>query len=385
MRTVLNVCFFRSSCFVGLFLTFVLSLLVVSGAPHAQAKPSLYIKVLVQRNVSLKAGPARWSADGNEVTYHVQQGPKASLHRFHIFRNKHKVVSRSANGFFPSFGPAGAIVAGPLRDPKLKNLRLAKRKKRKGKKRKPAGKKKSGKAWWKVQKGQGISLFGLGQEQYLFPGIRPQYSPKARRILFTHRNIMYLWDPLRTRKSGLLLLARGFSPTWAADGRAIAFLVKPFRFSPKKGVSGGGIALVDMLFRASKITKSGGQVTWSADGKTLAWVDKLPSTKGSKRRNKSGFGVFWMSLKDKKRTAHLLHKQAWNPVIAPHSSPLARGLVAFQDHRGVWVKTLSGGKSKLLVPGGTQPRWSSQGDLLVHLPGVIKVIRLLPALRKVLP
>ncbi|TNE45444.1 MAG: hypothetical protein EP343_26375 [Deltaproteobacteria bacterium] len=373
MRTVSNASFFRSPV---LFFIFVLALCLSVQPQSVWSKGSKRpsgVKVAFSWSLDGTLVGAQWSLDGKEVVYAVKKGKEASVHRRHILRNKHKLVLRSLNGFFPSFGPAGSIFAGPEKE---KPAKVSTKKPRKVKK----GKSKS-KAWWKSQKGQGIALLGLGQEQYLFPGVRPSYSEKARRLLFTHHNIMYLWNPLKSRKSGLLLLARGYSPSWAPDGRGIAFLRKPFQFSPQRGPQGGGLAFVDMLFRATKVTASGGQANWSFDSKGVVWVDSIPKP-SSKRKKSPAYGVFWMSLKAKQRKALLVRPLAWHPSLAPNPSKKPKHqLVAFTDPRGVWVMSLSSRKAQLVAPGAKRPLWSSRGDLMVQVSQQLHILRLSPTFR----
>lgn len=361
------------------------------GVPNflgAATSPGKHVRVIQRWSTPSKPVLARWAPNGVEVVYHFMRGKQAVIERFHVIRNKRKVVAQGSNTFYPCFGPAGTIVSGPQFD-QTHSLRLAiprrttKRKPKAVKKprapqsrKRPPQTRKTTSQWWKQQNGVGVTLQGLSQKTFLFPGFFPTFSQAARRLLFSYSGILYLWNPLQTRRKGLLLLSRGYAPRWSHDGRAIAWLRKPFLLPTQRPPSGGGVVLVDMLFRAARVTKSGGQVSWAPDNRSLFFVDKP--------KGKARVGIFHLSLRKRKTVSALVRVNAWSPALPVRLSQQTRHLLAFANAKGVWLMHRKTKKSRLIAPGGTRPVWSSQQTLLVHYPKGLAVLRLSPHFQKTL-
>lgn len=219
---------------------------------------------------------------------------------------------------------------------------------------------------------EGISLFDGGEQQFLFPGYRPLYSEGARKLLFSYQGLLYLWDPLLSRRKGLLLLTKGFEPQWAPDGRVIAYLRQPFSWRMGTPPQGGGIMLVDMFFRAAPVTPSGGQVAWDGQGNTLAYVDRTHPAKPKGVSAPIAVGIYWLNLRKKSSRPILLRKHAWHPALS--QTVPQKTLLAFVDREGVWVMDTEKKKAILVASGASLPQWSSRGELLVVYPKAVAVI-----------
>jgi hypothetical protein len=275
-------------------------------------------------------------------------GPKAVLSIIHIKSKKRTIWHRSAFGFHPTFGPVGTIVGGPATKPPAIGKGLLSQKKRSKLPRK------------------GLFLFGKKKRSFLYPGWRPQYSPKVRRMVFRYQGILYIWNPLaKKRKKSLLLLSRGVSPRWAPNGRALAFLQKPFLIDAKGKATGGGIRIVDMLFRAAKVSKTGGQIAWRADSRAMAYVAKWNAT----------HGIYWLSFASKGKTALPLVQGGQKPAFAPSIKPFT-SILAYQTKSGVWLIHRKTRKKKLLVAGASHPQWGHDGRLLVRKGQSIQLLRI---------
>ena len=290
---------------------------------------------------------ARWSADGKRILYSHRSGKTRALSLFFLKTKASKQIAKGTLVFYPSFGPVGTVFAGPPKQPNWKGVLFASKK--------PKGKKAPKKP---TPVTSGIVMWGYGKKSILFPGWKPQYSAIARKLLFEFKGIMYLWDPMKSRRKGLMILGRGVAPVWSGDGRAIAFQKTPFLI--KKGVpSGGGVVIVDMLFRAARVAKVGGQITWAGDTQSLAYVSvvkKPPFVNGTT-------GVYWKPLKGKKKPI-LLAMQAHQPHMPP-TNIFSSDWVAYTDHVGVWVMNIQKKQKTLVAKGASHPRLSSDGLLLV--------------------
>ncbi|MCK6511620.1 hypothetical protein L6R29_16815 [Myxococcota bacterium] len=396
-----------------------------------------------------------WSQDGRWIAYTDKSAGHTSLFRYTLDEKKRQEIGQSTNSFFPSFGPLGLIFGGPATDPPAtlalwhhKNKRLRKvppprsfdgndtvpkkdTEDPSGDSSAPAKKNPVDPTEdtdiARAVKQQGIMLFGKQHQAYLFPGWHPQYSHGARRLVFVFQGFVYLWDPLQDRKTGLLLLTRGEAPVWEPQGRALTFLRWPFRRFADGSVGGGGVSVVDLLFRGTKLTPCGGEVTWSPDASGLYIVASarcwkriqqrrtertspskpLPRTalqrKPAPRRTKPKAGgkskrppkteakrpapallrgssvLFWQPLKGETPPIKLAeHAEA--PDCPKQTNTLYRDLVAYADPKGVWLLHRLSQKRRLIAPNARFPRWSSRGHLLVQYPDQLVVLRLYPRL-----
>lgn len=282
---------------------------------------------------------ASWSRGGGRLVFSARVGTVAQIGLYDLDKKKKQLWHKTAYGFFPHFGPVGTIVAGPAKAPPSLAKKLLKQARSK----------------WPHK---GIFLFSKNSKTFLYPGWKPRYSLLARRLAFVYKGLIYLWNPLaKQRSKGLLLLSKGDAPRWAPNGRAIAFLRKPFQISAKGKVSGGGIRFVDMLFRAAKLTIPGGELAWGPKSRRLAYVAP----------HAGSYAVFWRGLKKSKEAATLVAKGARHPAFGPNKGKLAQ-LLAFEDKRGVWIYHLKKKHKVLVAPGATRPLWSARGQLLLTYP-----------------
>ncbi len=397
----------------------LINMLFFSESTQAASKAS-HVKVLVRWSTPSRPVRANWAPNGLEVVYHFMRSSSAVVERYHVGRRKRKIVAQGKNSFYPCFGPASTIVAGPAHDqpiliplphPRHKPKALRKKpssrhkskalRKRSHPRHKPKAlrkrshprhkprrsrevskrwrrvkRRKPGSFWWRKKTGTGIVMFGYQQQTFLFPGFGPVFSKSARRLLFSYRGILYLWNPLKSRRKGLLLLSKGFSPRWSYDGRAIAWLRRPFSMSPRHIPQGGGIVLVDMLFRGARVTRSGGQVSWAPDNRSLFYVDRANNHANPKKSDRAKAAIFQVSLRKRKAISTLIRLNAWSPALPVQLTKHTKDLLAFADAKGVWLMHRRSRKVRLVAAGASLPVWSTQNTLLVHYPRALAVLQI---------
>ncbi len=342
--------------FVLLFLSFCF------WATKISARPLIVSTIAHLKIPSDKHFGAAWAPSGRLLVYNNRVHEKNILFIYDLQTKKSKQITQFQDIFYPSFGPQGSIFAGVADQKQLFSIL-----KKKTPKKRIALKGKKFLLGVGDPTRRGISLWGFGKRVFLFRGWKPRYSPMARRLMFSFGPFIYIWDPLKRRSEGLMFLTQGFSPRWAPDGRAIAFLKRPFEVRHGQ-VQGGGIRIVDMLFRAVEISQSGGEVAWSFDSHQLAYIDgatlqKIPS-------------LYLLNLKGKKAKPILLVKNARAPSFAPKLPYSKERWIAFHDEKGVWIISLRTHRRYLVVAGGRTPRWSSQGHLLVRFKNALKILRI---------
>ena len=335
-------------------------------------------------------GKAAWNQQGTLLVYHETIGSKARVGLLQRVKPKLRTVFTTRNGFWPVFGPLDAIFSGPENDKKPLPVKSSARRKtkrtrsrtrtsfrrkprkklrprpkprvrkpapRSRKPKKRASKKKAPKLTWGIRLAQG------SQSSLLFPGVRPLYSQAARRLVFSFRGVLYLWNPMLSTKK-LLMLARGNAPRWSPNGRAMLFLQKPF-------AKGGGVWVVDMRFRAARLTRTGGEATWGTRGKSIYYVGKHPRSRK--------WGIAKLLLKGKKPKPVWLVQNGRSPHLPPNARKPGQPLLAYHDSKGVWVQHLKTGKRLLIARHGRDPLWSSRGELLVHFRRSLSLFKLTPA------
>jgi dipeptidyl aminopeptidase/acylaminoacyl peptidase len=316
-------------------------------------------EVIAQWQVKAEPEGLQWSPKSDQIIYHYAEGEIGVIERYTLQPPTRAILTRSKNGFFPCFGPMGSVFVGPQSDPPLPKMPI----------QKPDQKDHNHWIHWKS--GLGVHIYAEGEKSFLFPGYQPLYHHEARRLLFSYRGILYIWDPMRSRSKGLLLLTKGYQPQWSPDGRAIAFLRQPFAIHPHKGISGGGIQVVDMLFKVAFLTKTGGQVSWSFDSRSLLYVDSISALPDEKRKKISAAQahqsiIYHIPLGSKQSQSHKLLTDAWQPNFYSGSDPKMNWIFAYTDAQGVWLMHLVTRKRVLIAPHASKPTWSPRGDLLVY-------------------
>jgi len=106
-------------------------------------------------------------------------------------------------------------------------------------------------------------------------GLDPTWATDGRRLAFTRDTHVYL---ARRDGSGLRRLTSGreeSSPSWSPDGRRIAY---------RRAVRGATTAIAVLDLRSSRVTQiaklaSDVPLIWSPDGTRLAWSDSYRGTK----------------------------------------------------------------------------------------------------------
>jgi hypothetical protein len=187
---------------------------------------------------------------------------------------------------------------------------------------------------------------------------------------------------------------------------------RPFVRERKGFVQGGGIAIVDMLFRALQIAPCGGEAVWASHPHAIFFVAstaclaslKTPSlptakkTKTKKQKNanispksktsskKSGSpqsplpfrGKPMIVMRSLKGTQEMtpIAQDAWSPQALPDTSTIFHPLLAYVDAKGVWLYHTHSRRRLLIAPKAYAPRWSKQGLLLVHTPQEMKILRI---------
>ena len=420
---------------------FVPTLLFSSLLTHPRALASLPDGIVEVARISYRP-PARgqWTPDGKAILYHQsEKDGQATILRFSLAEKKSQLLQRSINGYWPIPGPMETFFAGPLHDPPASlaswfRQRPAAKPAPKEKKNEkkdgdtdkeekdndtdkeeppkppptPVDPKKEALA---AEARQGIILASEQHKSYLFPGWRPRYSEAARRLVFSFQGILYLWDPLKDRKSGLLLLTRGEDPRWSLDGRAMLYNSRPFVRDRKGFVQDGGIAIVDMLFRALQIAPCGGDAAWAphphaiffvastsclASLKTPPHENQKTKTNKPKKPKKTSTskndskkkenpkktlpfrGKPMIVMRSLKGTQEIttIAQEAWSPQSLPDTSTIFHPLLAYTDAKGVWLYHTQSRRRLLIAPKASAPRWSKQGLLLVHTPHEMKILRI---------
>ena len=203
----------------------------------------------------------------------------------------------------------------------------------------------------------------------------PTLSPDGQHVAFVwnggagpnfslYVNVVGTEESLRLTNQASL----DFSPVWSPDGRYIAFC----RIS--KGST--GIYIIPALGGAERKVRNTlwdeqefseaywikGRLSWSSDGKLLAYSDR-PS-------HKEAASIFLLSL-DSQRVRRLTSpphsKSDFNPEFSPDSQTLAFARVS-QGFQSIYAIPVSGGEEKRITPDTTGQRghaWTRDGREIV--------------------
>jgi serine/threonine protein kinase/Tol biopolymer transport system component len=193
--------------------------------------------------------------------------------------------------------------------------------------------------------------------------LNPRLSPDGRRIavgITSQGSQVWQYDLTRDTLTRFTFEGNvnGY-PTWAPDGRRIAFI------SNKDGPMNIFWQLADGSGGLERLTTSDDVQTpnsWSPDGKLLAFNEITPN---------QGLGVWVLLMSDRKTQPFL--EAAFNQS-APRFSPDGRWLVYVSDESGryeIYVQAYPGpgGKWQISTEGGTEPAWNSNGRELFYRSG----------------
>ncbi len=218
--------------------------------------------------------------------------------------------------------------------------------------------------WHRIKQGRGISLFSPeGEEAFLFFGQEAAYSPEARLLSFGLEGFLYLWNPVRGKKKGLIILGRGYSPVWSPDGKALAYLQSPFSCSGGKVSGRGGISIVDMFFRRFRVTEGGGELSWAPDRRWIYFCQKL----GKKP------AVWRVPLRGTKPRPKLLLRDRWSPRIFSRRD---KALLAVSSSEGIELFALPELRRVTFFSRGVKVKYF-RNFLFVSLPSKIQVWKVL--------
>ncbi len=191
----------------------------------------------------------------------------------------------------------------------------------------------------------------------------PCLSPDGRRVAVAieeQETQVWVYDLARETPTRLTFGGNAnFTSLWTPDGKRIAFQ------SNKEGSPNLFWQLADGSGGLERLTTSEyihAPMSWSSDGRLLAFIEITPST---------GYDIWVLRLSDRKAQAFLrtpFHESA------PRFSPDGRWLAYISDETGryeVYVQPYPGpgGKWQISTEGGTEPVWNPNGRELFYRSG----------------
>ncbi len=195
------------------------------------------------------------------------------------------------------------------------------------------------------------------------PYVFPRLSPDGRRLAVTLQGQevqLWLYDLSRETLSRFAFEGKFTSnPVWTPDGKRIVFN------SNKEGPVNLFWQLADGTGGLERLTTSEYlhfPMSWSPDGKVLAFVEITPTT---------GYDIWTLGLGDRKARPFL--QTQFNESV-PQFSPNGNWLAYISNETGRWEVYVqpypsSGGKWQISTEGGTEPVWNRNGRELFYRNG----------------
>lgn len=176
---------------------------------------------------------------------------------------------------------------------------------------------------------------GTGLRSIELEAKTPGFSSKGRRLAYSKDGHLYVSRP---DGSGAKRVVRGQYPSWAPDGRQIAY----FDAHLDDNFSGRTVGVIDLRTRATRtLPIIPGPAAWSPKGDWIAYIDggsSGPSVISRVRPDGSGREVVW--------------KDCCNPLSGLDFSPDGRRLAFFRsdgDGMRLEVVSIKGGASRLVT------------------------------------
>ena len=190
----------------------------------------------------------------------------------------------------------------------------------------------------------------------------PRLSPDGRRLavgITEQQSQIWLYDLSRDTLTRLTFGGNANYPSWAPDGKRIAFR------SDKDGPGSLFWQLSDGSGGLERLTTSEylqSPYSWTPDGQLLAFMEINPAT---------GYDIWVLRMRDRKAEPFL--RTASNESV-PKFSPDGRWLAYVSDESGrfeVYVQPYPGpgGKWQISTEGGTEPVWNRNRSELFYRSG----------------